>query len=133
MLTADQQEKYFENYMGTNTEYINLAEDKESQKTKGKACPYDIIQVNFSNRVAGDQFYKRESEDEHQEIEGQKRINNELMQQNKSQKKKIKLYSYDFEGYLFGERSKLFLSYIIQQDNNLKIFDLNYIKIYLDY
>lgn len=47
--------------------------------------------------------------------------------------KEINLYSYDFDGYLVGNRSKLFLSFIIQQENNLKIFDLNYIKIYLDY
>jgi hypothetical protein len=47
--------------------------------------------------------------------------------------KEVNLYSYDFDGYLVGERSKLFLSFIIQQDNNLKIFELNYIKIYLDY
>jgi hypothetical protein len=47
--------------------------------------------------------------------------------------KEVNLYSYDFDGYLVGERSKLFLSFIIQQDNNLKIFDLNYIKLYLDY
>jgi hypothetical protein len=47
--------------------------------------------------------------------------------------KEINLYSYDFDGYLVGKRSKLFLSFIIQQENNLKIFDLNYIKIYLDY
>lgn len=55
------------------------------------------------------------------------------MQQNQAQKKQINLYSYDFNGYLIGERSNLFLSYIVQQDKNLKIFDLNYIKIYLDY
>jgi hypothetical protein len=89
--------------------------------------------VTIAKRVAGDLVDKGESEDEHQEIERQKRINDELVQQNQAQKKQINLYSYDFDGYLVGERSKLFLSYIVQQDNNLKIFDLNYIKMYLDY
>ena len=45
-----------------------------------------------------------ESEDEHQEIERQKHINEEPEQHDKAQKKKVNLYSYDFDGYLVGER-----------------------------
>ena len=86
MLTADQQNKYFENYMGTNSEYINLAENKESEKSLRKASSGIIPKANISNRVSGTQFDERASEDEHQEIEGQKILNNELKQQNKTQK-----------------------------------------------
>jgi hypothetical protein len=87
MLTADQQEKYFENYLGTNSEYINLAENEESQKAKAKACSGNIIQEKIANRVTGGQVDDRESEDEHQEIEVQKRINDEIVQQNQEPKK----------------------------------------------
>jgi hypothetical protein len=86
MLTADQQNKYFENYMGTNSEYINLAENKESEKSLRKASSGIIPKANISNRVSGTQFDERASEDEHQEIEGQKILNNELKKQNKTQK-----------------------------------------------
>jgi membrane-bound lytic murein transglycosylase len=55
MLTADQQEKYFENYLGTNSEYINFAENEDSEKAKAKACSG----ISLSNRVADDQVDER--------------------------------------------------------------------------
>jgi len=79
MLTSDQQEKFFENYLGTNSEYINLEENVESQKVEAKACSVNIIEANIGNQVAGDQADERESEDELQEIKGQKRINDDLV------------------------------------------------------
>jgi hypothetical protein len=38
--------------------------------------------VAISNQGNGDQLDERDSEDEHYEIEGEKRINEELVQQN---------------------------------------------------
>ena len=66
MLTADQQERYFENYLGTNSAYINLAgENDESEESKVKARTGTMRPVTIAKRVAGDRDDEGESEDEH--------------------------------------------------------------------
>ena len=79
MLTADQQERYFENYLGTNSEYINLSENEESEQAKGKARIGNVRRIPIAKRVPSEKGNDGESDDEHQEIERHKRINDELV------------------------------------------------------
>ena len=43
------------------------------------------------------------------------------------QQKFINIYSYDFEGYLFGDKANEFLKFIIENKDNIKVFDIKYI------
>jgi len=65
MLTEKQQEKSFANYMGSNSQYITLGENVESEKSQAKACSGNIFFVEIAKQGNGDQFDERESEDEH--------------------------------------------------------------------
>lgn len=65
MLTVDQQERYFENYLGTNSEYINLSENEESEQAKGKSRIGNVRRVPIAKRVPGGKGDDGESEDEH--------------------------------------------------------------------
>jgi hypothetical protein len=49
------------------------------------------------------------------------------------EKHQIRYYSYDFEGLLYGKKGEDFLKFIFRHSDNVKIFDLKYVQMLIEY